>query len=52
MLDLDKKVKVVCNGKKLFDKKVKRTIATLHKSFAKRNNRSYAFPVMREVEIK
>ena len=52
MLDLDKKVKVVCNGKKLFNKKVKRTIATLHKSLAKRNDRSYAFPAMIEVEIK
>ena len=52
MLDLDKKVKVVCNGKKLFNKKVKRTIATLHKSLAKRNDRSYAFPAMIEVEVK
>ena len=52
MLDLDKKVKVVCKGKKLFKKKVKRTIATLHKSLAKRNDRSYAFPAMIEVEMK
>jgi hypothetical protein len=52
MLDLDKKVKVVCNGKKLFNKKVKRTIAALHKSLAKRNDRSYAFPAMIELEVK
>ena len=52
MLDLDKKVKVVCKGKKLFNKKVKRTIAALHKSLVKRNDRSYAFPAMIEVEVK
>ena len=52
MLDLDKKVKVVYNGKKLFNKKVKRTIATLHKSHPPRNDRSYAFPAMTEAEVK
>ena len=52
MLDLDKKVVVRYKGKKLFNKKVQRTIAALRKSLAKRNDRSYAFPVILEVEMK
>ena len=52
MLDLDKKVTVRYNGKKVFGKKVKRTIAALYESLAKRNDRSYAFPAVIEVELK
>lgn len=52
MQNLDKKVKVIYNGKKLLNKKFERTIANLYKTMNIRNDYSYAFPVSIDVEIK
>lgn len=51
MADLDKKITILYNGKKVKSKKLKRTIANLHNSINLRNDRSYAFPCIIEVEL-
>ncbi len=51
MMDLDKKVKVIYNGKKVFNKKVKRTIANLYNTMNSRGDFSYVFPVSIEVKM-
>lgn len=51
MVDLDKKVKILYKGKKILAKKLKRTIADIHTSLNVRNDRSYAFPCIVEIEL-
>lgn len=51
MLNLDKKIKIIYNGKKIFNKKVKRTIANLHRTINTRNDFSYAFPTSIEIKF-
>lgn len=52
LVDLDKKVTIYHNGKKLARIKPRRTIANLYNTLNKRNDRSYAFPCVIEVEMK
>lgn len=51
MLNLDKKVTVIYNGKNVFNKKVKRTIANLYNTMNTRGDYSYVFPVSIEVKM-
>jgi hypothetical protein len=51
MLDLDKKVTVIYNGKKVFKKRVKRTIANLYNTMNTRGDYSYVFPVSINVKL-
>lgn len=51
MLDLDKKVTVIYNGKKVFKKRVKRTIANLYNTMNTRGDYSYVFPVSIDVKL-
>ena len=51
MVDLDKKVKIYYNGKKIKTFKSKRTIANLYKTLWLRGDRSYAFPCIVEVRL-
>lgn len=51
MMNLDKKVTVICNGKKVFNKKVKRTIANLQCTMNTRGDFSYVFPVSIDVKL-
>jgi poly(3-hydroxybutyrate) depolymerase len=50
--DLDKKVTIRYKGKKIARIKPSRTIAALHRSLNLRNDRSYAFPCIVDVEMK
>ena len=52
LVDLDKKVTIRHNGKKIARVKPRRTIANLHHSLNLRNDRSYAFPCIIEVKMK
>ncbi len=52
LVNLDKKVTIRHKGKKIARIKPRRTIANLHRSLNLRNDRSYAFPCIIEVEIK
>ena len=52
LVDLDKKVTVYHNGKKIARVKPRRTIANLYNTLNLRNDRSYAFPCIVDVEIK
>ena len=52
MVDLDKKVTIMYKGRKIAKKKLKRTIANMHRSLNERNDRSYAFPCTIEVSIR
>ena len=51
LVDLDKKVTVYHGGKKIARVKPRRTIANMYKTLNLRNDRSYAFPCIIEVEI-
>ena len=51
MLNLDKKVTVRYKGKKIARKKLKRTIYNLYSTLNTRNDRSYAFPCILEIEL-
>lgn len=51
LVNLDKKVTVTYNGKKIFSGRVDRTIANMHESLEKRNDRSFAFPAVIKVDI-
>lgn len=51
MVNLDKKVTVKYKGKKILKKRLKRTISTLYGSLNTRNDRSYAFPCVIEIEL-
>ena len=48
--DLDKKVTVCYKGKRVFKKRVKRTIADMYNSLNTRGDRSYSFPCVIEIE--
>ena len=52
LVNLDKKVTIRYNGKKIIRVKPRRTIANLYRSLNLRNDRSYAFPCIIDVEIK
>ena len=52
LVDLDKKVTIRHNGKKIARVKPRRTIANLHHSLNLRNDRNYAFPCIIEVKMK
>ena len=52
MVDLDSKVTIHYKGKKILAKKLKRTIADMHTSLNRRNDRSYAFPCIVEIKLK
>lgn len=52
LVDLDKKVTIRYKGKKIARIKPSRTIAALHSSLNLRNDRSYAFPCIVDVEMK
>ena len=52
MLDLDKSIKVVYQGKTLFKGKVKRSAATLRKTLYERGDSEYMFPVQIHLSIK
>ncbi|MBQ5626816.1 MAG: alpha/beta hydrolase [Bacteroidaceae bacterium] len=52
LVDLDKKVTIRYKGKKIARIKPSRTIAALHSSLSLRNDRSYAFPCIVDVEMK
>ena len=52
LVDLDKKVTIRYKGKKIARIKPSRTIAALHRSLNMRNDRSYAFPCIVDVEMK
>ena len=52
MVNLDKSVKVVMNGKTLFKGKVRRTMENLRKTLSERNDPSYVFPSAIDVAIK
>ena len=52
LVDLDKKVTIRYKGKKIARIKPSRTIAALHRSLNLRNDRSYAFPCIVDVEMK
>ena len=52
LVDLDRKVTIRHNGKKIARVKPRRTIANLHRSLNLRNDRSYAFPCIIEVKMK
>ena len=52
MVDLDKKVTIRYKGRKIARKKLKRTIADMHRNLNERNDRSYAFPCSIEVSIR
>lgn len=52
LVDLDKKVKVIYNGKTIFNKRVPRTEANLAESLSKREDTSYCFPSRIELKLK
>ena len=52
MMDLDKPVKVVYDGKELFNGPVTRNANTLRQTLIARGDPSYAFPAVVEVELK
>ena len=52
LADLDKKVTIRYKGKKIARVKPRRTIANLQRSLNLRNDRSYAFPCIIDVEFK
>ena len=52
LVNLDKKVTIRYKGKKIARIKPSRTIAALHRSLNLRNDRSYAFPCIVDVEMK
>ncbi len=51
MFDLNKKVIIHHNGKKLLKKKAKRNIRNLYNSINERNDRRYMFPAILEIEL-
>ena len=51
LVNLDKKVTIRYKGKKIARVKPRRTIANMHRSLNLRNDRSYAFPSIIEVEL-
>lgn len=51
LVDLDKKVTVLYKGKKVAKKRVCRTIANMYESLNTRNDRSYAFPAVIQVNL-
>ena len=51
LVNLDKKVTIRHKGKKIARVKPRRTIANMHRSLNLRNDRSYAFPCIIEVEL-
>ena len=51
MVDLDKEVSVVFNGKNLFKGKVDRTLDVLKQTMAERNDPSYVFPAQIIVKV-
>ena len=51
LVNLDKKVTIRYKGKKVARVKPRRTIANLHRSLNLRNDRSYAFPCIIDVEL-
>lgn len=52
MVDLDKEVTVVYNGKNLFKGKVERSVDVMKQSMAERNDPSYVFPAEIVVNVK
>ena len=52
LADLDKEVSICHNGKEIALVKPRRTIANMYNTLNLRNDRSYAFPCIIEVEIK
>ena len=52
LVDLDKEVTILHNGKKIGQIRVARTIANMHHSLNLRNDRSYAFPGIVDVYLK
>ena len=52
LADLDKEVSIYHNGKEIALVKPRRTIANMYNTLNLRNDRSYAFPCIIEVEIK
>lgn len=52
MVDLDKEVTVVYNGKNIFNGKVKRSVDVMKQSMAERNDPSYVFPAEITVKVK
>ncbi len=52
LVNLDKKVTIRYKGKKIARVKPRRTIANLHRSLSERNDRSFAFPCIIDVELK
>lgn len=50
LVNLDEKVVVLYKGKKIASKRLKRTIAGMYESLNKRNDRSFAFPAVMQVE--
>ena len=51
MLNLDQPVKVICDGKEVFNAKVERNANTLRKTLIARGDPSYAFPAVIEVTL-
>lgn len=51
MVNLDKPVNIYYQGKKVFGKKVKRTIANLHRTITERGDQRYMFPAVVEVKL-
>jgi len=51
MFDLDDKITIFYNGKKIFKKKIKRNIQNLYHSINVRNDLRYMFPSILEIEL-
>lgn len=51
MMDLDKPVQVVYNGKTVFDGKVKRTRENIENNLKLRQDERYAFPAEISIEL-
>lgn len=51
MVNLDKKVTILYKGKKIASKKLRRNITNLHNTLNSRNDRSYCFPCLVDVEL-
>lgn len=52
LVNLDEKVTITYKGKKVASKRLDRTIANMHESLSKRNDRSFAFPAVIKVKTK
>lgn len=51
LVNLDEKVTVLYNGKKIAQKRLDRTVANMYRSLETRNDRSYAFPALIHIEL-